>query len=172
MKTLAIATAVALSGFAAMGADTTSNTPSSKDGTWNEAKPAENCCQTDSCAADNDTAWVDIETITIEAANGDPIAQYAIAYITDTGAGDTEKDPEKANEMYRKALPGLEKAAAEGNPRACRALAQMYAEGKGVEKNEAKAKEYMEMCKKCCEKDAAKKKADEAPAPAADAKSM
>lgn len=172
MKTIAIATAVALSGLAAMGAETTTNTPSSKDGAWNASEPAENCCDTNSCAGDNDTAWVDIETITLEAANGDPIAQYAIAYITDTGSGDTEKDPAKANEMYRNALPGLEKAAAEGNPRACRALAHMYAEGKGVEKNEAKAKEYMEMCKKCCEKNAAPKTDGNGPAPAADAKSM
>lgn len=153
MKTIAIATAVALSGLAAMGAEATSNTPASKDGTWNAAKPAENCCNTNQCDTCGDTAWVDIETITLEAANGDPIAQYAIAYITDTGAGDTEKDPEKAKEMYSNALPGLEKAAAEGNPRACRALAHMYAEGKGVEKNEAKAKEYMEMCKKACEQE-------------------
>lgn len=162
MKTIAIATAVALSGFAAMGAEDTNNTPASNNTTLNKPAAAEKCCQSDKCAGCNDTAWVDIETITIEAANGDPIAQYAIAYITDTGAGDTEKDPEKAKEMYANALPGLEKAAADGNPRACRALAHMYAEGKGVEKNEAKAKEYMEMCKKACENE--KKDADSTPA--------
>lgn len=162
MKTIAIATAVALSGFAAMGAEDTNNTAAKTNSATCTPTAAEKCCNGKKAAGCNDTAWVDVETITIEAANGDPIAQYAIAYITDTGAGDTEKDPEKAKEMYTNALPGLEKAAANGDPRACRALAHMYAEGKGVEKNEEKAKEYMEMCKKACENE--KKAADGAPA--------
>lgn len=170
MKTTAIATVVALCGMTAMGADATTSTVSSNESTCCAAKPAENCCNADSSAVDNATEWVDIETITLEAANGDPIAQYTIAYITDTGSGNATKDPEKANEMYRNALPGLEKAAAEGNPHACRALAYMYAEGKGVEKNEAKAKEYMEMCAKCSGKDASPSKAEDAPA--GDSKSM
>ncbi len=147
MKTFAIATAVALSGFAAMGADNTSATPASSDTTLNNNKPA-SCCKAGKDAQCNDCAWVDVETITIEAANGDPIAQYAIAYITDNGMGDTAKDPEKAQGMYSAALPGLEKAAADGNAHAARALAHMYSEGKGVEKNPEKAKEYMEMCRK------------------------
>ncbi len=147
MKTIAIATAVALSGFAAMGADNTSATPSSSNCTLNNDKPA-NCCKDSKDAKCNDCAWVDIETITIEAANGDPIAQYAIAYITDNGMGETAKDPEKAKEMYSAALPGLEKAAEDGNAHAARALAHMYTEGKGVEKNPEKAKQYMEMCRK------------------------
>ena len=58
-------------------------------------------------------------------------------------------------------LAWMEKAAEEGHPAACRALAHMYAEGKGVEKNPEKAEKYMkmykELCKKHCEK--AKEKA-------------
>lgn len=90
---------------------------------------------------------MDVETITIEAANGNPIAQYVIAWITDNGLNDEPADPEKAKDMYAKALPGLEKAAEEGDPSACCALAKMYATGKGVEKNPEKAKELMERCK-------------------------
>lgn len=170
MRTLAIATAVALSGLTAMGAENTTNTASTNEAACCAAKTSETCCPATASADNNDTEWVDIETITIEAANGDPIAQYTIAYITDSGAGDTTQDPEKAQEMYKNALPGLEKAAADGNPRACKALAYMYAEGKGVKKDEAKAKEYMEMCKKACEHQDSKEKSDSAPAP--EAKSM
>lgn len=100
--------------------------------------------------------WLNIETVTLEAANGDPIAQYTVAYLTETGNDKTAPDAEKAKEWYTKSLPGLEKAAAEGHPAACRALAHMYAEGKGVEKNPEKAEKYMkmykELCKKHCEK--------------------
>ena len=58
----------------------------------------------------------------------------------------------KAQDWYAKALPGLEKAAQEGHPTACRALAHMYAEGKGVEKNPEMAEKYMKMYKELCEK--------------------
>ena len=54
-------------------------------------------------------------------------------------------------------LPVLEKAAAEGDPAACCALAKMYATGKGVEKNPEKAKELMEHAKQLMK---AKDKAD------------
>lgn len=148
MKTLAIATAVALSGLTVLGADNGQSGAATKGNTMDSNKPAGKCCPGGKDAKCNDCAWVDVETITIEAANGDPIAQYAIAYITDNGMGDTAKDPEKAKEMYTQALPGLEKAAADGNAHAARALAHMYSEGKGVNKDPEKAKEYMEMCKK------------------------
>ncbi len=164
MKTFALMTTVALSSFAAFGAETT-------------PAPATDACKDNAacCAKDakcDDTCWLDVETITIEAANGDPIAQYAIAWITDTGASNTPKDPEKAQDMYAKALPGLEKAAKEGNPTACYALANMYANGKGVEKNPEKAKEILAWCKDCLKKKAAEKAAadkssQEAPADAA-----
>lgn len=110
--------------------------------------PQESCCNqaTDKQGCEED-CWVDVETITIEAANGNPIAQYVIAWITDNGLNDEPADPEKAKDMYAKALPGLEKAAEEGDPSACCALAKMYATGKGVEKNPEKAKELMERCK-------------------------
>ncbi len=151
MKTFALITMVALSGFAATGAEAT---PAKAD--------AAACCKEAANAPQCDEqCWLDIETITLEAANGDPIAQYTVAWLSDTGVNNTPKDPEKAKEMYSKALPGLEKAAKEGNPTACRALASMYANGKGVEKNPEKAKEIMSWCKECAEKKAAEIKAAE-----------
>ena len=164
MKTFALITTVALSGFAAFSAEAT---PAKANA---DCKDNSNCCAAKSQC--DDTCWLDIETITIEAANGDPIAQYAIAWITDTGANNTPSDPDKAADMYSKALPGLEKAAKEGNPTACYALANMYANGKGVEKNPEKAKEILAWCKECLKKKAAEKAAadkssQEAPADAA-----
>lgn len=111
-------------------------------------KPA--CCeqqQADNNAPCEEVYELDMETITIEAANGDPIAQYTIAWLTDTGMNNEPQDSAKAEEMYTKALPGLEKAAAEGDASACCALAKMYATGKGVKKDEAKAKEMMMRCR-------------------------
>ena len=93
--------------------------------------------------------WLNIDTITLEAANGDPLAQYTIAYLTDQGVN-IPKDSEKAKELYSKAAPGLRDAAAKGHPAACFALAHMYAEGKGVEKNADKAAEYHKWGKQCC----------------------
>ena len=129
-------------------------------------KPAESCCTQDGsckpckppCSMDGnkvkcgDTAWLDIETVTIEAANGDPLAQYTVAYLTETGNDNTPPDAEKAKEWYSKSIPGLEKAAAEGHAGACRALAHMYEEGKGVEKNPEMAAKYMKMYKELCHK--------------------
>lgn len=153
MKTFALITTVALSSFAAIGAEAT---PAQKDAT----ACSDPCCQNNAEGSQcGNSCWLDIETITIEAANGDPIAQYAIAWITDNGTGDTPADPEKAKDMYSKALPGLEKAAKEGNPTACAALAHMYATGKGVEKDPEKAREIMKWCKECAAKKAAEKEA-------------
>lgn len=124
------------------------------------------CCDNSNSCCNNqadDECWLDIETITIEAANGDPIAQYTIAWLTDTGTNNVPQDTAKAEEMYAKALPGLEKAAAEGDPNACCALAKMYATGKGVAKDEAKAKELMQ---RYCELEKAQKKADKTTDPA------
>lgn len=147
MKTITFIMTVALSSLTALGAeDTTKPTcPEQKE-----------CCKSaDKSNACDDTCWLDIETITVEAANGDPLAQYAIAWITENGTGNTPKNPQKAHEMYSKAVPGLEKAAKEGHPTACQALARMYATGKGVEKNPEKAAEIMKWCKECKEKKAA-----------------
>ena len=156
MKTIAIMTAVALSGLTAMSAETTSSTDSMT------ATPTATCNSSDKGIQCDDTAWLNVETVTIEAANGDPIAQYAIAYITDNGINNTPKDPEKAQALYSQALPGLEKAAKDGDPNACRALARMYAEGKGVEKDSAKAEEYLKQCRECSKKKAEEqKKADQ-----------
>lgn len=155
---------VALSGLTALGAETAEVPADAKD----SSMPTATCCKTDKGISCDDSQWVDIETITIEAANGDPIAQYAVAYITDNGMNNTPKDPEKAHGMYASALPGLEKAAKDGDPKACRALARMYAEGKGVDKDPAMAEKYMKMCKKHCRKDCDKKKCAPSDAPAAE----
>lgn len=139
MKKFALLSVVALSGAAAFGAD--ENTAAQ-----NTAEQAKACCPAGKQACDEE-CWLDVETITVEAANGDPIAQYTIAWLTDTGMNNVPKDPEKAKEMYAKAVPGLEKAAADGDASACCALANMYANGKGVDKDEAKAKVLMNRCK-------------------------
>ena len=155
MKKIALTSTVVLLGLVSLAqADDTTATPS----------PADSCtkCCTKPCDKDRSSTackpqeWLNIETVTLEAANGDPIAQYTVAYLTETGDDKTAPDAEKAKEWYAKSLPGLEKAAEEGHPAACRALAHMYAEGKGVEKNPEKAEKYMkmykELCKKHCEK--------------------
>lgn len=100
--------------------------------------------------------WLNVDTITVDAANGDPVAQFTVAYLTDTGLADMPQDTDKANELYAAARPGLEKAAEAGNPHACRALAHMYEHGKGVEKDSAKAEHFKAMCAKCCKDKAAK----------------
>lgn len=92
-----------------------------------------------------------IETITLAAANGDPIAQYMLAYMTETGQG-VPQDATKASEMYAAAVPNLQKAADAGNPRACRTLARAYAEGKGVTPDPVKAEAYMKKAKECKQK--------------------
>ena len=155
MKKFAFTTAAVLLGLAPLAlADETQNTT--------ETTPAAgNCCTEDgSCKSDcskpdentpgTEEAWLDIETVTVEAANGDPIAQYTVAYLTEIGNDQTAPDSEKAREWYAKSLPGLEKAAEEGHPAACLALARMYAQGKGVEKNTEKAEKYMKMYKEIC----------------------
>ncbi len=146
MKTIALISAVTLGSMAAFSAETTENsTPASA------ATPTVAACEvTEEGIQCGENTWANVETITLLAANGDPIAQYAIAWITENGTSDTEADPTKANEMYSHALPGLEKAAREGNPTACRVLAHMYATGRGVEKDPAKAQEVMSWCNKGC----------------------
>ncbi len=146
MKTIALISAVTLGSMAAFSAETTENTTPAS-----EATPTVAACEvTEEGIQCGENCWANVETITLLAANGDPIAQYAIAWITENGTSDTEADPAKANEMYSHALPGLEKAAREGNPTACRVLAHMYATGRGVEKDPAKAQEVMSWCDKGC----------------------
>lgn len=157
MKNIALMTAVALSGLAAVGAENTATNSAST--------PADcSCTMTADGVQCSDQCWLDVETITIAADNGDPIAQFAIAYITDNGLNDTPQDTEKAQDLYSKALPGLQKAADAGNATACGALASMYANGKGVEKDPAKAKEYMKRCKDSCKSKGDGKDASPAPA--------
>lgn len=155
MKKLTLTTAAVLLGLAQWA--TAAECPTRKAG-----KPT-GCCTADaSCKAPCDSkkkgiqygeqAWLDIETVTVEAENGDPIAQYTVAYLTETAPEATEEHAQKAKEWYNKALPGLEKAAAEGHASACMALAHMYATGKGVEKNPEMAEKYKKMYKELCEK--------------------
>ncbi|MBQ3524737.1 MAG: sel1 repeat family protein [Akkermansia sp.] len=154
MKKIALTSVVMLSGAAAFSAEAPAD---------NQTKPANcpaACCEQAKGGDDNCDCWVDMETITIEAANGNPIAQYVIAWVTENGTDETSADPDKAKEMYTKALPGLEKAAEAGDPAACCALAKMYADGKGVEKNPEKAKELMERCQKLMEAKKAQKAAE------------
>ena len=156
MKKTALISAIMLSGTAAYSAETPAETTQA-------AEPSACCPQTADNQQCGDECWLDIETITVEAANGNPIAQYVIAWVTDNGLNNEPADPEKAKAMYAEALPGLEKAAAEGDPSACCALAKMYATGKGVEKNPEKAKELMERCKQLMkEKSEADAKPDKA----------
>lgn len=156
MKTIALMTAVALSSLAAIGAESKS-TPAQAD----NAAAAKTACTDNQNSACCGECEVDVETITLLAENGDPIAQYTIAWITDNGTPSTPAAPEKAQGMYAKALPGLEKAAKEGDPKACYALAHMYAQGKGVAKDPEKAKSLMKWCKECCDRKAAEKSSQE-----------
>ena len=125
------------------------------------------CCKTEKGVQCGETAWLDVETITVEAANGDPIAQYTVAYLTETGDSPSEEKTAQAHEWYAKSLPGLEKAAAEGSATACRALAHMYAEGKGVEKNPEMAAKYKKMYKEICAEKCKKEKDSKACCPMA-----
>ncbi len=159
MKKFALTTTAVLLGFSMWAAadDSTSaqSTPDAAaccttDGSCKNAKSP--CCKTDKGIQCGDQAWLDMETVTVEADNGNPIAQYTVAYLVETADSATPEDAAKSQEWYKKALPGLEKAAAEGHPAACKALAHMYAEGKGVEKNPEMAAKYEKMYKECCEK--------------------
>ncbi len=159
MKNIAFMSAVALLAIPAMAESSTVPT----DAKACEKGKCKSCCSTsDKGVKCGQQEWLNVETVTLEAANGDPLAQYTVAWLSDTGKG-MPQDSEKAADMYGKSLPGLQKAAENGNPCACLALAHMYSEGKGVEKNEETAKKYMEMYKHCKDK-AAKDKAEAAEA--------
>ncbi len=142
-------TAVAFLGFNAY-ADTT------KPCTMDSKAPCPTPCCAPNVAADGkiqacNTEWLNIDTVTLEAANGNPIAQYTIAYLTSDGADTPMKDdPAVSKEMASKAKAGLEKAAADGHKGACMALAHMHATGcGGGEKNPEMAKKYATMAQKC-----------------------
>ena len=164
MKKIALTTAAVLLGIAPLtqAEDTPNSTtppPAAAERCTEDGNCKTPCTQGDKGIQCGEQAWLDIETVTLEAANGDPIAQYTVAYLTETGSDKAEPGTEKASEWYKKSVPGLEKAAAEGHPAACLALAHMYAHGKGVAKNPEKAKMYMEMYKKlskgkCCKEKA------------------
>ncbi len=162
MKNIAFMSAVALLTIPAMAESST--IPTDAKAACKE-KPTSCCSTSEKGVQCGQQEWLNVETVTLEAANGDPLAQYTVAWLSDTGKG-MPQDSEKAADMYGKSLPGLQKAAENGNACACLALAHMYAEGKGVEKNEETAKKYMEMYKHCKQK-AEQEKTTPADAPAA-----
>lgn len=147
MKTLTILSVAAMLALPTFADDHKADADTTKEC----AAECKTDCKGKECKTDKlpQECWLDIETITLEAANGDPLAQYTIAYLTDQGVN-IPKDPEKAKEMYTKAAPGLMTAAAKGHPAASFALAHMYANGKGVEKDANKAAQYHKWAKLCC----------------------
>ncbi len=152
MKNIAFMSAIALLAIPAMAESATIPTDAKAD----DKGKCPSCCSTsDKGVQCGQQEWLNVETVTLEAANGDPLAQYTVAWLSDTGKG-MPQDSEKAADMYGKSLPGLQKAAEGGNACACLALAHMYSEGKGVEKNEETAKKYMDMYKQCKQKDGKK----------------
>ncbi len=167
MKNIALMTAVALIAIPAMAESST--TPTTTAATPAEQDAPATCSSTDKGVQCGTQEWLNVETVTLEAANGDPLAQYTVAWLSDTGKG-MPQDSDKAADMYGKALPGLEKAANEGNATACLALARMYADGKGVDKNPEMAQKYMDMYKNCKGKDCkdCKDKGESKTAPAPD----
>lgn len=182
MNKITITVAAALMSLAAYAQDTTAAAQCDSSATAKgKCCPAEACCKADAKKMMKDCCEeLNIETVTVQAANGDPIAQFTLAYMTEEGIN-TSKDVEKAHGMYKDALPALEKAARDGHGGACRALMYMYSEGKGVAKDAAKAAEYkahfMKNAKeKCCaakaaadQKDAAEQKTEVDQKAAADA---
>lgn len=143
MNNIATTTVVAaLLGLNLMAAETINGAPAAADNT-----PI--CTTSDKGISCGDSVWVNIDSVTWEAANGNPIAQYTVAYMLDNGIS-MPQDSEKAAEMYGKALPGLQKAAADGHAGACRALCQMYTDGKGVDKDPEMAAKYKSMWSDCC----------------------
>ncbi len=158
MKTTAFIATVALLGmqaFAATDSTTPTTTPSDSKCPTACCTPDQTCCPTTTpqgAVQGFGQEWLNIDTVTLEAANGDPIAQYTLAYLTDTG-NQVPQDKEKAADMYAKAKPALEKAAKAGHAGACQALAHMCATGSGCEKNAEKAAMYSKMAKDCCTSD-------------------
>lgn len=149
MKTFALITTMAMMGLQVFAADEANNA------TTMDCSTAPTCTKTQKgiqCCGD---VWLNIDTVTLEAANGNPLAQFTIAYLTDNGV-DIPQDTDKAADMYAKALPGLTKAAEAGHPGACKALAHMYREGKGVDKDSAMADKYDALCKQNCKNKAGK----------------
>lgn len=155
MKKFALTTTAVLLGLAqwAHAAECpTRNTDATKSCCTADESCKHACSKTNNGIQCCEQAWLDVETVTVEAENGNPIAQYTVAYLTETTPEATDEHAAKAKEWYQKALPGLEKAAAEGHAGACMALAHMYATGKGVEKNPEMAEKYKKMYKEICEK--------------------
>ena len=167
MKKFAFTTTAVLLGMAQWAAAApASSAPTASAAATPPPTNTSSCCTTDGSCTNcpspcnkgdksiqcGEQEWLDIETVTLEAENGDPIAQYTVAYLLETDGTPGEDNSTKAHEWYSKSVSGLEKAAAEGSATACCALAHMYAEGKGVEKNPEMAAKYKKMYKELCAK--------------------
>lgn len=153
MKTTTLLAVAAMLCAPAMAADQTSNSTTMTNTTASCQNGGS--CTGNATVTKNDKgayqyggdAWADIETVTVQAANGDPIAQYVIAWVLDEGAG-VPQDKDAADNWYKKAATGLQQKADQGDASACKALATMYKEGKGVPQNETKARELADKAEK------------------------
>ena len=76
-------------------------------------------------------------------AKNDPVGLYNMAVITEHGLF-VKQDVEKANELYKKARPGLEELAAKNNAWALYDLGYMQLKGKGGTENKAEAVKTLE----------------------------
>ena len=70
----------------------------------------------------------------VAAEGGDALCQYQVGYMYYNGVG--------VDVDYAQALPWLEKAAAQDDPKAVGQLGVMYSDGKGVTSSWRRAREY------------------------------
>lgn len=78
-----------------------------------------------------------------EAKAGHPEAQFRLGRIYQEG-NDVKKDPDRANEWFHKALPGLKQEAEEGNSVAAFYLYHCFHEGLGVEREDTQALHWLQ----------------------------
>ncbi len=153
MKTTLLMTAAAFLGLSAYAEDTTTCTKTTTQGCPNGCCCAPNVMPDGKIQACN-TEWLNVDTVQIDAANGDPIAQYTVAYLTSDGSDTPMKDdPAISQKMSAQAMTNLKKAADSGHAGACMALAHMYQKGCcGCEKNTEMSQKYMKMAQDCQDK--------------------
>lgn len=79
-----------------------------------------------------------------ESEAGNPSAQFRLGRIYQKGDG-VEKDPERAQKWFYKALPGLKQEAEKGDAEAAFFLYDCFHEGLGVEKSDAQAMHWLQL---------------------------